>query len=318
MKKNYSNLFKPSKKTISKTISLLKAKKLVAIPTETVYGLAGNAYSDIAVSKIYSLKKRPKKNPIIIHYKSLIDSFKDVEINQNLLKLFKKFCPGPITFVVKRKKNSKISRYAHNNLETLAIRFPANKITKKILKKIEFPLAMPSANISTQISPVSAEDVYEEFKNKIDLILDSGRSNIGLESTVVDVTNNIKILRPGSIGIKEISKVLGTKVYTAKSPNKIKSPGMLKKHYSPGIPMVINHNSLPVDGAYIVLGKKFIKNSNVFSLSISSNLREAAKNLYITMRKIKNLNYKKIYVAKIPYKGIGIAINDRLKRASKK
>ena len=220
MKKNYSNLFKPSKKTISKTISLLKAKKLVAIPTETVYGLAGNAYSDIAVSKIYSLKKRPKKNPIIIHYKSLIDSFKDVEINQNLLKLFKKFCPGPITFVVKRKKNSKISRYAHNNLETLAIRFPANKITKKILKKIEFPLAMPSANISTQISPVSAEDVYEEFKNKIDLILDSGRSNIGLESTVVDVTNNIKILRPGSIGIKEISKVLGKKVYTAKSPLK--------------------------------------------------------------------------------------------------
>ena len=318
MKKNYSNLFKPSKKTISKTISLLKAKKLVAIPTETVYGLAGNAYSDIAVSKIYSLKKRPKKNPIIIHYKSLIDSFKDVEINQNLLKLFKKFCPGPITFVVKRKKNSKISRYAHNNLETLAIRFPANKITKKILKKIEFPLAMPSANISTQISPVSAEDVYEEFKNKIDLILDSGRSNIGLESTVVDVTNNIKILRPGSIGIKEISKVLGKKVYTAKSPNKIKSPGMLKKHYSPGIPMVINHNSLPVDGADIVLGKKFVKNSNVFSLSVSSNLREAAKNLYITMRKIKNLNYKKIYVAKIPYKGIGIAINDRLKRASKK
>ena len=318
MKKNYSNLFKPSKKTISKTISLLKAKKLVAIPTETVYGLAGNAYSDIAVSKIYSLKKRPKKNPIIIHYKSLIDSFKDAEINQNLLKLFKKFCPGPITFVVKRKKNSKISRYAHNNLETLAIRFPANKITKKILKKIEFPLAMPSANISTQISPVSAEDVYEEFKNKIDLILDSGRSNIGLESTVVDVTNNIKILRPGSIGIKEISRVLGKKVYTAKSSIKIKSPGMLKKHYSPGIPMVINHNSLPVDGAYIVLGKKFIKNSNVFSLSISSNLREAAKNLYITMRKIKNLNYKKIYVAKIPYKGIGIAINDRLKRASKK
>ena len=114
---------------------MLKAKKLVAIPTETVYGLAGNAYSDIAVSKIYSLKKRPKKNPIIIHYKSLIDSFKDVEINQNLLKLFKKFCPGPITFVVKRKKNSKISRYAHNNLETLAIRFPANKITKKNFKK---------------------------------------------------------------------------------------------------------------------------------------------------------------------------------------
>ncbi len=318
MKKNYSNLFKPSKKTISKTISLLKAKKLVAIPTETVYGLAGNAYSDIAVSKIYSLKKRPKKNPIIIHYKSLKDSFKDVEINKNLLKLFKKFCPGPITFVVKRKKNSKISRYAHNNLETLAIRFPSNKITKKILKKIEFPLAMPSANISTQISPVSAEDVYEEFKNKIDLILDSGRSNIGLESTVVDVTNNIKILRPGSIGIKEISRVLGKKVYTAKSSIKIKSPGMLKKHYSPGIPMVINHNSLPVDGAYIVLGKKFVKNSNVFSLSVSSNLREAAKNLYITLRKIKNLNYKKIYVAKIPYKGIGIAINDRLKRASKK
>ena len=193
MKNIYTNIYSFNKKIIKKTVNFLKRGNIAGLPTETVYGLAGNAYSEKAVKKIYKLKNRPKKNPLIIHYLNLKDAEKDVIFSKNFLKLYKIFCPGPITFVLK-KKNSKISSLATANLNTVAIRFPNHKITKSILKLINFPLAMPSANISTRVSPVNARDVFDEFGKKIKIIIDGGNSKIGIESTVIDLTDKPKIL----------------------------------------------------------------------------------------------------------------------------
>ena len=316
MKNIYSNIFKFNKNILSKTLKYLKKSNIVGLPTETVYGLAGSAYSKKAVKKIYSLKKRPKINPLIVHYYNLKNLSNDVEINKTFLKLYKKLCPGPITFVMKKKKSSKICSFATAKLNTVAVRFPSNRKIRTILSKLNFPLAIPSANKSTGISPVNALDVAEEFKNKIKIIIDDGNSKIGIESTVLDLTGKIKILRPGIISSKKIGKILGKKIQLAKKQNKIKSPGALKKHYSPNIPMKLNQIKANKNHAFISFGKKYKKTKNTFNLSKKSSLDEAAKNLYKVFRKIKKLNYKKIYVVKIPNKGAGVAINDRLRHAA--
>ena len=316
MKNIYSNIFKVNNKNLSKVINYLKKKELVGVPTETVYGLAGNAYSSKAVKKIYFLKERPYKNPLIIHYFTLEQLKKDVELNNNFFKLYKRFSPGPITFVLKKKKNSLLSKMATGNLNTVAVRFPKNKILVKILKSLSFPLAIPSANKSSRISPVSAQDVVQEFHRSIKIILDGGSCRIGLESTVVDLTSRPRILRPGLISLADISKALNKKIIISKGLKNIKAPGMLKRHYSPGIPMKLNQIKAKKNEAFIVFGKKYKKGKNIFNLSYKSNLNEAARNLYKTLRLIKNKNYKMICVSSIPENGIGLAINDRLSRAA--
>jgi len=317
MKNIYSNIFKVNNNNLSKAINCLKKKELIGVPTETVYGLAGNAYSSKAVKKIYILKKRPYKNPLIIHYYNLEQLKKDVELNDNFFKLFKKFSPGPITFVLRKKRKSLLSNLATAKLGTVAVRFPKNKILRKILKSLNFPLAIPSANKSSHISPVSADDVVQEFYNSVKIILDGGSCKIGLESTVVDLTSKPKILRPGFIGPVTISKVLNRKIIINDNSKIIKAPGMLKRHYSPGIPMKLNQKKAKNNEAFIVFGKKYKKGKNIFNLSYKSSLNEAAKNLYRTLRLIKNKNYKMICVCSIPQTGIGLAINDRLNRAAK-
>ncbi len=317
MRNIYSNIFKINNKNISKAINLLKKKELIGVPTETVYGLAGNAYNRKTIKKIYKLKKRTSKNPLIIHYYNLNRLIDDVELNDNFYKLYKAFSPGPITFVLNKKKDTKISKLATANLKTVAVRIPKNKIIRKILKNLDFPLAIPSANKSTKVSPVAAEDVFNEFGKSLKIILKGRRSNIGIESTVVDLTSKIKVLRPGIITKKDISKILKKRVGNFNYNNKIKAPGMLKKHYSPGIPMKLNQRKCKNNQAFIVFGKKYKKGKNIFNLSKKSNLNEAARNLYKTLRIIKQKNYKMIYVTKIPFKGIGFAINDRLKKASR-
>ena len=315
MKNIYSNIFSFNKKILFKTISNLKKGNVVGLPTETVYGLAGNAYSKKAIIKIYRLKKRPKINPLIVHYSSYKKASNDVIFNNNFFKLYKKFCPGPITFILNKQKNSKIHSLANANLKTIAVRFPKNNIIRSILKNIIFPLVMPSANLSSSISPINALDVAEEFKRKIKIIINGGNSKIGIESTVVDLTGKPKILRPGIIGPEILKKYI--KLVVAKKNIKIKSPGMLKKHYSPGIPMILNQKHAKEKCAFITFGSKYENIKNSFNLSKKADLKEAASNLYKIFRKIKKKGYKKIYVSKIPNYGPGIAINDRLIRASK-
>ena len=316
MKNSYSNIFPISKKTLNKAKGLLTKESLVALPTETVYGLAGNAYSAAAVKKIFNLKGRPTSNPLIIHYYNIEKALDDIVINNNFKKLYKKFCPGPITFILKKKKNSKIQVSANAKLKTVAVRFPKHKILRTILKNINFPLAMPSANKSSSVSPVCAQDVFDEFKKKIKFIVDGGQSKIGIESTVIDLTSAPKILRPGSITSSKIESILKLKIKKNFDKSKIKSPGMLKRHYSPGLPILINQTKSDNKSAFIYIGNKFKNKNNFFSLSKNSNLNEAASNLYKTFRLIKKKGFKKIQIAKIPFKNSGIAINDRIKRAA--
>ena len=303
---------------IKKSISFLNKDDCVAIPTETVYGLAANAYSSKAVRKIYTLKRRPINNPSIIHYSSLNQLEKDCELNKNFFKLYKKFCPGPITFVLKLKKESRISKIATNNKKTVAIRFPKNKITQKLLKILNYPLAAPSANISTKISPVSASDVREEFGNKIKFILNGGRSKIGLESTIISLVDKPKILRLGGIERTKINKVLNKKIKYDKKNKKISVPGQSKLHYSPGIPIKLNITKPKPNEAFILIKKRKKSYKNYYYLTKNKNLKQAAKNLYRILRVIKKKNYERIVVEKIPNNGFGETINDRLKRASTK
>ena len=309
MKKHLSN--------IKKAIYLLNKNHCVAIPTETVYGLAANAYSDKATLKIFKLKKRPKANPLIVHYSKIQDLEKDCEINNNFRKLYSKFCPGPLTFVLRLKRKSKISKNVTNKKRTLAVRFPKNFITKKLLSSLSYPLAAPSANIYRQLSPISKSDVKEEFGKKIKFILDGGSSEIGLESTIISLVNKPKILRLGSIDIKKISKVLKKEIKYSKN-KKISVPGQSEFHYSPGIPIRLNVNKPFLDEAFILIKKRKNFDKNYFYLTKNQNLNEAGKKLYKTLRLIKKLRFKKIAIEKIPNIRVGQAINDRLKRASKR
>ncbi len=317
MKNIYLNIIKFNSKNLNKIIKILKKNDIIGLPTETVYGLGGNAYSNSSIEKIFNVKKRFKKNPLIIHYYDLNHAKKDVVLDKNFYKIYKKFSPGPITFILKKKNNSRIKPLACANLKTVGIRFPKNKVVRKILKELNFPLAMPSANKSSSISPIKPLDVCEEFKNKIKVV-DGGVSKIGLESTVLNLVGKTNILRPGKITPKQIENVLKTKIRISSKQKTIKSPGSFRKHYSPGIPMFLNKKKCPKKYAFITFGARYPVTRNSFNLSRKSNLNEAAKNLYKYFRNIKKKGYKKIYVTKIPNKGIGYAINDRLKRASSK
>ena len=309
MKINLSN--------IKKAKNLLFNSECIAIPTETVYGLAGNAYSDKACKKIFTLKKRPKNNPLIVHYYKYQDLKKDCSFNKNFLKLYKKFCPGPITFILDLKKNSKISKFVTNKKKTLAVRFPKHPITRNLLKRLNFPLAAPSANLSKRVSAVCSSHVKEDFGKKIKYILEGGKSSIGLESTIIDLRTKPKILRLGGLDFSLIQRVLNQKVKIQNNPSKISAPGQFKLHYSPGIPIRLNIKKAKDNEAYILIREKKITKSNYYFLSRKGDLKEAAKNLYNTLRKIKKNKHLSIAVSRIPNKGLGKTINDRLIRASK-
>jgi len=318
MKNIYLNIHKPNSVNLKKAKKNIENNNVIGIPTETVYGLAGNAYSNISVKKIFKLKRRPAFNPLIIHFKNLKDLKNDVMLNTNFKKLYSAFCPGPITFILKKKKKSKISKIATAGKKTVAVRIPKHKVARNLLSIIKFPLAAPSANISSKLSPTSAEDVFEEFGNKIKFILDGGQCKIGLESTIVDLTGKPSILRPGSITVEKIQKILKTKIKVKKNLKNVKAPGQLKLHYSPGIPVKMNRKNAKKHQAMIGFGKKFKVGKNYFNLSKKGNLKEAANNLYKTLRKIRKRNFKSIAVVKIPNTEIGCAINDRLRKASNK
>jgi len=309
MKFNQSNIKKAKK--------YLDRNCCIGVPTETVYGLAANAYVDMAVKKIFSLKKRAKSNPLIVHYPDINSLKRDCLINNNFIKLYKKFSPGPITYVLKLKKESCISKYVTNNGKSLAVRFPKHLLFKNLLKQLDYPLAAPSANITTKVSAVQMNDVKEEFGNKIKYILDGGKCSIGLESTIIDLTGKPAILRLGGLDFIKIEKILGIKLQKKINPKKITSPGQSTLHYSPGIPLKINIKKAKNNEAFLLIKKRKITLDNYYYLSKKNNLNEVAKNLYSCLRKVKNKGYKSIAVEKISNKGLGKTINDRLKRASK-
>lgn len=314
--KFYSNIYKANKENLAKASKLIKSGAVIAIPTETVYGLAGNAYRNDSVKKIYALKNRLRNNPLIVHFPSLAAMQREVVINDQLIILAKHFSPGPLTYILPLKKGSKISKLVLNSKKQIACRIPNNKTFLSVLKQSGVPIAAPSANLSNQVSTTRAIDVHKEFGNKLPLILHSKKINIGLESTVISLGSTINILRPGAITAEMISKVLNKRVFEKKHKGDVVAPGQFQKHYSPGIPVYLNKTRAKKDGALLVFGKHKIA-KNIFFLSKQSSLQEAASNLYVYLRKAKELGYNSVSITKIPNKGIGKAINDRLIRASR-
>ena len=302
---------------IKKAKKYLDKNDCVAVPTETVYGLAGNAYSNIAVNKIFNLKKRPKNNPLIVHYLDINKLKDDCHIDDNFIKLYNRFSPGPITFILKLKKDSKISKFVTNKQTSLAVRFPKHPLFRKLLKVLNYPLAAPSANISTRLSSVKASDVIEEFGSKIKYVLDGGRCQIGLESTIINLLSKPTILRFGGLDISKIEKILKKKVLIKTNSKKKLAPGQFPLHYSPGIPLRINAKKSKKNEAFVLIKKRKTTFKNYYYLSKNNNLQQSAKKLYTILRKIKKDGYKMIAVEKIKNKGIGKTINDRLNRASK-
>ena len=302
---------------IKKAKKYLDKNQCIAVPTETVYGLAGNAYSDISVKKIFNLKKRPMSNPLIVHYYDINKLKEDCHISNDFTKLYNKFSPGPITFVLKLKKNSKISKFVTNKQNSLAVRFPKHALFRKLLKQLDYPLAAPSANLSTRLSSVQVSDVKEEFGSKVKYILNGGKCQIGVESTIINLLSKPVILRYGGLDISKIEKIVKKKILIRNNLKKKIAPGQLPLHYSPGIPLRMNAKETNKEEAFVLIKKKKITFKNYYYLSKKNDLKQAAKNLYSLLRRIKKDGYKMIAVEKILNKGIGKTINDRLRRASK-
>ena len=302
---------------IKKAKKYLDKKYCIGVPTETVYGLAGNAYSDLSVKRIFKLKERPMNNPLIVHYYDINKLKNDCYFNEDFIKLYKRFAPGPLTFILKLKKKSKISKFITNKKRTVAVRFPKHFLFRRLLKNLDYPLAAPSANISTRLSSVKASDVREEFGLKIRYILDGGKCKIGIESTIINLISNPTILRFGGLDVSKIEKFLKKKILISINSKTGIAPGQFPLHYSPGIPLRMNVKKPRKNEAYLLIKNRKIIFKNYFFLSKEKNLEQIAKNLYSLLRKVKNKGFKMIAVEKVPNIGIGKTINDRLKRASK-
>ena len=302
---------------IKKAKKYLDKNQCVAVPTETVYGLAANAYSNVSVKRIFKLKKRPANNPLIVHYSDINKLKNDCYINDDFIKLYRKLSPGPITFILKLKKVSKISKFVTNKQNTLAVRFPKHPLFKRLLNSLKYPLAAPSANMSTRLSSVKASDVIEEFGSKIKYVLDGGKCQIGLESTIINLLKKPTILRFGGLDVSKIEKILKKRVLIKTNSKKKIAPGQFPLHYSPGIPLRTNAKKPKKNEAFVLVKKRKSTMKNYYYLSKNNNLQQSAKNLYSLLRKIKKDGYKMIAVEKIQNKGIGKTINDRLNRASK-
>ena len=317
-----NKILRPSPNNISSAARSLKQGKLIAFPTETVYGLAANAMSDQSVAKVFQVKERPSFNPLIIHFHNIESAKKFVKFNKHASILAKKFWPGSLTLVLPKKKNCMISLLASAGLDSLAIRVPKNKIARELIKKSGLPIAAPSANISGTISPTTAKHVLQNLPKNNVKILDGGKCKVGIESTIIDLTKkNIFLLRPGGLEISKIEKILGLKILPHKntSPSRPKSPGQMNFHYAPRVPLRINIKRIVPSEALLSFGKhKHRSFKKELNLSFRGNLKEAASNLFKMLHTLDKKKFSSIAVMPIPKKGLGIAINDRLLKASKR
>jgi L-threonylcarbamoyladenylate synthase len=287
---------------------------VVAFPTETVYGLGAVAYTDLAVASIYAIKNRPSFNPLIVHFSNKEEVKREVYWNSWAEKLASAFWPGAITFILARTQNCKLSLLLSAGLNTVAVRIPAHDIAIKLIKEVGCPIAAPSANTSGKISPTTAIHVNASLGGKIPYILDGGNCVIGLESTVVDLSGETpSLLRPGGITIDQINSVIG-KIKINNQGKAILSPGMLERHYAPNAP--IRLNATEFSSYESILGFGPTTPSNAYNLSPSSNLTEAASNLFSLLHELDKHDAKPIAVMPIPEVGLGVAINDRLRRAA--
>jgi len=299
---------------IKKAAEHILSGKLVAFPTETVYGLGGNALMDSAVASIYEAKGRPQFNPLIVHVANISDASNYVICHETALRLAAHFWPGPLTMVLPRKSNSALSLLLSAGSDTVAMRSPAHPVARALLAEVKVPVAAPSANRSGRISPTEAAHVHEELAGRVAMILDGGACDVGIESTVLDLSIDFPaILRPGSISKEQIEQIIGA---LGEGGSALKSPGMLASHYAPIIPLRMNATSVIPSEALLAFGVPLFGTSVTLNLSESGDLQEAAANLFRMMRILDSSNATSIAVMPIPNIGLGVAINDRLSRAA--
>ncbi|CAK7192028.1 Threonylcarbamoyl-AMP synthase [Commensalibacter sp. Nvir] len=301
--------------------SLINQGGIVAFGTETVYGLGADATNTEAVNKIYKAKGRPSTNPLIIHFDSIDHVFNYVEKTPLAYKLATKFWPGPLTLVLNKRNNSSISPVASSNLNTLAVRIPNTQVALKFIHLCEQPLAAPSANVSGKVSPTTAQHVLNALNDKIDAIIDNGPCQVGVESTILDLSSEIPtLLRPGGVSFEALRSLCGVINLKKNQNEKIIAPGQLSSHYATTLSIRLNANCVAPNEALLAFGVPLQHNGLCKNLSLNMNLEEAAKNLFDSLhyldREGLRLGLKGIAVMPIPKIGVGLAICDRLQRAS--
>jgi L-threonylcarbamoyladenylate synthase len=301
----------PDETGIARAAEILLAAGLVAVPTETVYGLAARADSEAAIAQIYRTKGRPDFNPLIVHVASLEQAGSLAVFDDRARLLAERFWPGPLTLVLPLREGAGIAPAVTAGLATIALRMPAHPLTRALLAKIGIPLAAPSANRSGSVSPTSPQHVIASFGGQTPAILDGGACERGLESTIVALRGGgWQLLRPGPIPETAVAALLGDAMPA--TPGRIEAPGQLARHYSPGKPVRLGAMQAEADEFFIGFGAI----AGNCSLSQRGDLAEAAARLYACLHEAARAQEPRIAVAAIPDEGIGAAINDRLRRAA--
>jgi len=292
----------------------IRAGRLVAFPTETVYGLGGDATNDLAVAGIFEAKGRPRFNPLIVHLPHAASARSTAEFNEMADILAARFWPGPLTLVLVRRPEAGLSHLVSAGLGTVALRVPAHDGARALLLAADRPLAAPSANRSGRVSPTTAQHVADELGDAVTLILDGGPCAVGIESTVLDVSSGTPLLlRPGGVPLEEIEATLGRTIAVAGAADAIRAPGMLESHYAPRLPLRLG--AMHAEAGEALLGYGPAPDADL-NLSESGDLREAAANLFAHLRALDRSDFAGIAVMPIPEEGLGRAINDRLRRAA--
>lgn len=310
-----NNICEPTSTNLDRAATIIKNGGLVAIPTETVYGLGANVYDSKAVANIFAAKGRPNFNPLISHIAE-IDFLKTyAKIDERVMALAQKYWPGPLTFVLPRIDSNPSIDLACAGLSTVTVRMPNHPVALELIRRSGVPIVAPSANKSQSISPTTAQHVQESLGDKVDLILDGGPCSVGVESTIIDITGeHVVLLRAGGLSLEDLENFLNQKILISHgNPNLPSSPGQMLKHYAP-------HHKLRINAEAARSGEFFIGFGNVESdlnLSLSGDLCEAASHLFAYMRLADEQNaYTGIAISPIPETGLGLAINDRIRRAA--
>ncbi|MEC9342771.1 MAG: L-threonylcarbamoyladenylate synthase [Pseudomonadota bacterium] len=305
---------------LAQAVAALGRGECVAVPTETVYGLAADATNGEAVARIFEMKGRPRFNPLIAHVASLVMAAEHGVFCTVAERLAAAFWPGPLTLVLARRPGSAVHELVTAGLDTLALRLPRGP-SQALIETFGRPLAAPSANRSGRVSPTTAEHVVAEFAGDNLLVLDNGPCAVGLESTIVKVTGEaLVVLRPGAVTEAEMGAVTGLPVVAADPSGGIEAPGMLASHYAPKARLVLNITACPAGAGLIAFGAGAGRNRSragqVLNLSPDGDLKEAAANLYAHLKALDAQGFDPICVEPVPWTGIGAAINDRLARAA--
>lgn len=313
-----TNIYTDTEENIALAAQTIKTGGLVAFPTDTVYGLGANVYDAKAVASIFAAKGRPTFDPLISHIADIDFLPEYACTDERVMTLAKHFWPGPLTFVLKRKDTNPALDLVCSGLPNIAVRMPNHPLALKLIKASGVPIAAPSANKFKCISPTTALHVAESLGDKVNMILDGGPCKIGVETTIIDLTTpEIVMLRAGGMSKEELESFTGEKVYISHGdPNKPSAPGQLLKHYAPRLPMRINVAETDVKDGEFFIGFGNVKGSRL-NLSPNGDVNEAAANLFDYMRKAEaEKGYTGIAMSPIPETGVGLAINDRIRRAS--